>query len=120
MGVKMSQLNIAYPVLLVTVLITLPFMALAADQMPPIGGSFNNDWYQCQQDNQCVIIEGRCGVKWTVNQEFADQSRQYPPRADEPCLQPLESHPVNTVAKCENGLCVLFPRGLYAGGTSMP
>jgi hypothetical protein len=120
MGEKMSKSTLACRVLLVAVLMTLPFMALAADQTTSIGGAFNNDWYKCQQDNQCVIVQGNCGVEWTVNKDFADLSRQYPPRPDMPCTKPMEFHPANTAAKCENNICVLSPRGFYAGGYPMP
>jgi len=77
----------------------------------------HDEWYKCQSDAQCVIVAGNCGVEWAVNKDLAEQTRKNPPRADMPCHKPLESHPANTVATCENGKCVLSPPGFYAGGT---
>jgi hypothetical protein len=121
MGDKMSKSTLASRMLLVAVLMTLPFMALAADQTTSIGGTFNKDWYKCQQDHQCVIVDNvGCGVEWAVNKNFVEQSRKNPPRAVPVCKKPVEFHPANTVAKCENNNCVLSPRGFYAGGYPMP
>ena len=77
----------------------------------------HDEWYECQSDAQCLIVAGNCGVEWAANKDSAEQTRKNPPRADMPCKKPLESHPTNTVAKCEKNKCVLSPRGFYAGGT---
>ncbi len=77
-------------------------------------------WYECQSNSECVIVAGNCGVEWATNKNFAERTRAHPPRAEMPCSKPLEMHPANTVAACENHKCVLSPPGFYAGGVPMP
>jgi hypothetical protein len=103
---------------------TLMWVSLGKHNLPnaPSASAYgaNAEWYECQNDNQCVIVAGSCGVEWAVYKEFVDQSRNNPPRPDESCTKPREHHPANTVAKCKNNKCALSLSGLYEGGTPMP
>ena len=80
----------------------------------------HEEWYVCQNDSECVIVAGNCDVEWAANRAFAELTHLSSPRADMPCTKPLESHPANTVASCQNHKCALSPPGFYAGGTPIP
>jgi hypothetical protein len=62
------------------------------------GASNKADWFQCQTAAECVIVEENCGVEWAANKTFAEVSRKNPPRPDDSCKKPLESHLSTTVA----------------------
>jgi len=78
----------------------------------------HKEWYQCQQDDQCIIVEADCGVEWAANKDFIEKTRKE--HGSYYCTKPIEEHPTNTVKKCENHRCILSPRGMYAGGTPIP
>jgi hypothetical protein len=79
----------------------------------------HREWYTCQSNRECAVVSGRCGVEWAANANFEEESRKNPPRADMPCTKPLESHPANTVAACQDNKCVLIPPGFYSSGTQL-
>jgi len=97
------------------IILAVVFMLTALARAETVKQTIHEDWYRCQQASQCVVVKGNCDVEWAANKDFADQSRKDPPRLDEPCTKPLESHPANTVAICESNKCALSPPGFYAG-----
>ncbi len=86
-----------------------------------VGNASQNtdDWYKCKTAVDCEIVKANCGVEWTANKKFVEQSRKNPPRTDGPCKKPLEDHPANTFSICVNNKCQLYPPGTYSGGRSI-
>lgn len=69
----------------------------------------DDQWYDCKQDDQCIMVIGKCGFTWAANKDFADISRQaLAPRV---CNALPVFHPPGTTAKCVHGRCTLIPPG---------
>ena len=112
---KMLNCHLAAAVLIAALVVAHPVAANAppSEPSPP-----QDDWRRCQSDSECVMLSGACGVEWAVNKNFADQARRQIEQVF--CKQPFEYHPPNTVAKCENNLCVLSPCGSPCGDMGGP
>jgi hypothetical protein len=70
-------------------------------------------WAHCDHSDECVIVDGGCGVERAANKGFAAQVKFDMPTYE--CTKPLESHAANTVTKCDHNLCVLSPPGFVGG-----
>ncbi len=93
----------------------LPFFLLVI--LPASAPAFEADdeWTACESNDECIIVYGNCGIEWAANKDSADISRRSIPEPALPCKKPIEFHSDNTVARCTDGKCALFPPGKYVG-----
>ncbi len=34
---------------------------------------FRDEWYQCQKDEECVVVCGYCGFEWAINKNSSEE-----------------------------------------------
>lgn len=96
-----------------SVLATSVSFSIAAAPATSLSYELNEELLKCRSDAECTIVTGNCGLEWPANQKYAAQIQM----PDVACHKPIEEHPKNTVAQCKNNECVLYPPGIYAGGS---